>query len=90
VPEVENDHTGSRLWLLDRSKRTPDVLDRAVTYGREALQWLLDDRVCERFDFVAEFTRSQRARLRGDDLSTRRRDPAKFRFDHTWTAEARR
>ncbi|GLS03775.1 hypothetical protein GCM10007860_09200 [Chitiniphilus shinanonensis] len=34
---------GSRLWLLAREKQTASALRRAEAYGREALQWLIDD-----------------------------------------------
>ena len=90
VPVVEGDKVGSRLWLLDRSKKTPDILDRAVTYAREALQWLLDDRVCDRFDVVAEYL-TEHAGL-GLVVTVFRPgvDPARFRFNHTWTAEESR
>lgn len=46
---------GSRLWLLDRSKQLPDVLNRARDYCHEALQWLIDDDVVARFDIEVEF-----------------------------------
>lgn len=88
VPVVEGDKIGSRLWLLDRSKKTTEVLDRAVTYGREALQWLLDDLVCDRFDFTAEFASFGLAYV----VTVYRPgvDPAHFRFNHTWDAEESR
>ena len=41
--EIEGDLKGSRLWLLAREKQTTDVVNRAVEYAEEALQWLLDD-----------------------------------------------
>jgi len=37
------DLIGSKLWLLDREKTTPNVLIRAKQYVQEALQWLIDD-----------------------------------------------
>lgn len=36
---------GSRLWLLDRSKLTPDVAKRAKDYINECLKWMIDDKV---------------------------------------------
>ena len=50
---------GSRLWLLDRSKQTSDVLIKARGYCKEALQWLIDDEVVVKFDITTEWTRSQ-------------------------------
>lgn len=34
---------GSRLWLLQREKQTEETRRRAISYAREALQWLIDD-----------------------------------------------
>jgi phage gp46-like protein len=38
---------GSRLWLLSRSRLDDDAAKMAVIYGKEALQWLLDDKVAQ-------------------------------------------
>ena len=37
------DLTGSRLWLLARALQTQETLNRARSYAREALQWMIDD-----------------------------------------------
>ncbi|WP_454908377.1 phage GP46 family protein [Variovorax gossypii] len=37
------DRFGSRLWLLEREKQLPEVVQRARRFFREALQWLVDD-----------------------------------------------
>lgn len=46
---------GSRLWLLQRSKQTLDVLALAKQYALEALQWLLDDQVAATVDVTTAF-----------------------------------
>lgn len=48
---------GSRLWLLDRSKQTQEVLNNARDYIVEALQWLVDDGVVASIDVQTEWTR---------------------------------
>lgn len=48
---------GSRLWLLARTKETPDTLARARAYAIEALQWLIDDGVATTVDVTAEWAR---------------------------------
>ena len=48
---------GSRLWLIDRAKRTPATLQRAQAYIVEALQWLVDDGVASRIEVTTEWTR---------------------------------
>jgi len=42
-PDVEGDQIGSKLWLLERSKTTPDVLYKAKKYAEECLQWMIED-----------------------------------------------
>ena len=44
---------GSRLWLLDREARRPDVVRRAEAYARESLAWLVEDGLAERVDVSA-------------------------------------
>jgi phage gp46-like protein len=46
---------GSRLWLLDRAKRTEETRRRAETYAREALAWLVEDGIAARVDVTAEW-----------------------------------
>jgi phage gp46-like protein len=48
---------GSRLWLLDRAKRTQQTLQLAQGYIEEALQWMIDDGVVDSFDVYVEWTR---------------------------------
>ncbi|MGO4379749.1 phage GP46 family protein [Pseudoduganella sp. RAF53_2] len=46
---------GSRLWLLEREKKTPETLNRARDYIGEALQWLIDDSVVGSFGIDVEW-----------------------------------
>ena len=47
---------GSRLWLLSRSKSpTQQVLNQAISYGQQALQWLISDGVAAAVDVTAEW-----------------------------------
>lgn len=46
---------GSRLWLLAREKATNEVRLRAQDYCRDALQWMLDDKVADRIEVNAEW-----------------------------------
>jgi len=46
---------GSRLWLLERAKRTQATLQLAQAYIAEALQWLVDDGVVANFDINVEW-----------------------------------
>jgi len=57
-PEAEGDRIGSRLWLLAREKQMPQVLRRAETYARQALQWLIEDNVASAVTVTASFVQS--------------------------------
>lgn len=53
----EDKPIGSRLWLLDRSKQTQEVLNNARDYILEALQWLIDDGVIASMDVQTQWVR---------------------------------
>lgn len=85
LAEVEGDLIGSRLWLLDRSKRTPEVAKRAEEYVREALQWLIDDKVVASIDVAIDV--SQRGAMFIAVTPHRPgRDAIPFRFARVWDA----
>jgi phage gp46-like protein len=48
---------GSRLWLLERAKRTPGTLALAQGYIAEALKWMVDDHAASKIDVGVEWTR---------------------------------
>jgi len=79
---VAGDRIGSRLWLLDRSKRVNETVLRATEYVREALAWMLEDRVVASIDVDVETTDA--ALLIAVGLQRPGRDPVSFRFAHTW------
>lgn len=79
---VEGDRLGSRLWLLDRSKRTDEVRRRGEEYARESLAWMIEDHVAEAVDVVTEVTTRE---LRIAVVVTRPgREPLALRFAHVW------
>jgi phage gp46-like protein len=45
---------GSKLWLLDRIKTTPDVLVKAKQYIEECLQWMIDDEIVIKIEVFVE------------------------------------
>ncbi|WP_310630830.1 phage GP46 family protein [Paraburkholderia sp.] len=53
----EDKPIGSRLWLLDRSKQTQEVLNLARDYIIEALQWMVDDGVIASMDVQTQWVR---------------------------------
>tara|TARA_Y100001973_G_scaffold98240_1_gene155533 strand:+ start:706 stop:1206 length:501 start_codon:yes stop_codon:yes gene_type:complete len=44
------DRFGSRLWLLQRSKITPETEALALDYAFDSLRWLVDDGLADRVD----------------------------------------
>ncbi len=79
---VQGDKFGSRLWLLDRSKRINETVLRADEYVREALAWMLEDRVVASIDVEIETTSN--GLLFAVGLQRPGRDPVTYRFAHTW------
>jgi len=53
--DTPTDRWGSRLWLLDRSKRIQDTLTLAQQYAQEALAWLLSDGIAAMVSVGAEW-----------------------------------
>jgi phage gp46-like protein len=76
------DRIGSRLWLLDRSKSTNETALRAKEYVREALAWMLVDRVVSSIDVTVE--RTSATLLIEIGLQRPGKDPVTFRFSHAW------
>jgi phage gp46-like protein len=49
---------GSRLWLLNQSRKTQSTLNNAVDFTRNALQWLVDKNHAVSVDVQGEFTQN--------------------------------
>ena len=55
-PDGTTSPIGSRLWLLSRSKSpTQQVLNQAVSYAQQALQWMISDGVAANVDVQANW-----------------------------------
>ena len=76
------DETGSRLWLLSREKQTASVLERARSFAREALSWLIEDGVARTVDVTVEAQPNDRLAI-GVEI-TRPTGPARLRFVYIW------
>lgn len=75
---------GSRLWLLERAKRTQETLTRAQDYITEALQWLIDDGVVSAFEIEVEWTAASTLGARVTALRTDGQNEA-MNFTWVWT-----
>ena len=84
APVVPGDLVGSRLWLLAREKQSPAVRARAERYAREALQWLIEDRVVERLEVTASFPKAGWLVL-DVEIFRPSSDPVRYQFDGSWS-----
>ena len=54
ITDFDGDQIGSRLWLLERSKITDDIISTAKFYIEESLQWMIDDEVVQNIEIEVE------------------------------------
>jgi len=83
-PAVQNDRYGSRLWLLQRSKLTNQLLPTVRGYIKECLQWMLDDDVASRIDI--DVRRTGITELSCSVTLWRRDGPVTISFSDLWSA----
>ena len=55
--EIEGDQMGSLLWTLVHRTQSAQTLEAARQYCIEALQWMIEDGVCQRYDVECEYPR---------------------------------
>jgi phage gp46-like protein len=53
--EIPGDVWGSKLWLLQRAKRTDETLARAQDYATQAVRWLIVDGLATRIPISAQW-----------------------------------
>ncbi len=74
---------GSRLWLLFREKQTQDVVNRCNEYGKEALQWLVDDGIAKTVTFKAFILRTGILAFTVT-IERNNKPPESFKFEFAW------
>ncbi len=78
---------GSRLWLLNRAKATQETRLRAQEYALEALQWMIDDNVCQKIEAAGVFVTYNQMVL---SVTLTRQiaggQPVSTTYDRVWTA----
>ncbi len=80
VQEEADIGIGSKLWTLERSKRTDEVLEQYRDYAEEALQWLVDDGHIRNVSVEASFPRRDAVVL---DITIRLLDQEHTEFQFT-------
>lgn len=53
--QLDGVKTGSKLWLLKRAPRDQDTLDKASSYTKEALSWLLEDGLADSLEVETSY-----------------------------------
>ena len=53
--QLDGVKTGSKLWLLKRAPRDQDTLERAKSYTKEALSWLIEDDLAESLEVETSY-----------------------------------
>ncbi len=91
--DVEGDAFGSRLWLLNRNKQLPGVVQQARGYITEALQWMVTDGLVKSLEVTAFIPSA--GWLYVDVVFTLLAGNRRFRFgwnadDNTWRLAAER
>lgn len=87
-PTVNGDQIGSRLWLLSREKDLDDLDDvrnRAVTYAREALQWLIEDGIASAVGVQAQTVQPGMLGIYVE-ITRQNGDTVQEQFDYVWEA----
>ncbi|MCP4448270.1 MAG: hypothetical protein GY811_23465 [Myxococcales bacterium] len=84
----ENDRMGSKLWMLERSTITENLVPSVERHALQALEWLIDDGVASSVDVLAEVDGDRVSYLvsigrPGEDL-------ARFKFEHAREGEGSR
>lgn len=84
--KVEGDLIGSRLWLLDRAVLTGQTVKLAEEYVREALAWMITDKVVASLVVAIGILDTPTAKGLLIDVTAQRpgRESTAFRFARVW------
>lgn len=84
------DFVGSKWWLSSRSKITPDLFLQLTQWGREALDWMIQDKIAESVTVTPEAP-STRDRV---DILVSIQKPgglsSSYRYELNWQAQTSR
>lgn len=79
--EIDQDKIGSKLWLLERVKRTAETLRKAQDYTKEALNWLIEDGVAVSITVVATYDANNQLVA---DIDIKKPNGRSSRFQMLW------
>lgn len=81
------DNTGSLLWLLKREKQVANTLSRAKQYCREALKWMIEDKVSSRIEVAAQYIATGWMQIT-IDIYRPTGEAVRYRYNYEWAAQA--
>jgi len=85
--EVEGDQIGSRLWQLERSLLTPDVEVQTDVKVREALAWMIADRIAATIDVEVTTDDERKLLCLSITINQPSGEAINFRFASVWEAQ---
>lgn len=80
-PEIDLDKIGSKLWTLQREKRSLETLKRSEDYAKDALDWMIEDNVSNLIEVSAEYDDNKFLIL---NINISRPDQENSRFSVFW------
>lgn len=81
------DNTGSLLWLLKREKQVASTLSRAKQYCRDALKWMIEDKVSSRIEVAATYVATGWMQI-NVDIYRPSGEVVRYRYNYEWAAQA--
>lgn len=81
------DETGSLLWLLKREKQIANTLSRAKQYCRDALKWMIDDKVATRIEVATSYIATGWMQIT-IDIYRPTGESVRYRYNYEWAAQA--
>ena len=75
--------TGSKLWLLERTTITEELLEQAKNYCEEALQWLIDDSIATEVNVETSYKDKQTLLIQVEIVRPST-DKISSKFDFVW------
>lgn len=84
IDEDGSNQLGSKLYLLKRAKITEETIAKAEDYIKQALQWMIEDKVASDISVNLERNSKDLNRVDGIVTITRGNDTKNLRFNDLW------
>lgn len=84
ISEIDKDQIGSKMWLLERGKRTLEDLTKLQEYAKLSLKWMLEDGIASAIQVAGEFDVSEQTIL---NITIQRPNDVESRYSVLWDAQ---